>query len=123
MTQSDGAQRGTIALDGTRLRELRRQHGLSQETLADRAGLSLTTVARLESRPTSPCRGRFWAGSPPRSARSPKPSSVGTPGQSDEGQATARTSSAKDSSRCAGAPAFRTRLRGLRCQHNVGNHR
>jgi transcriptional regulator with XRE-family HTH domain len=58
MTQSDGAQRRTIALDGTRLRELRRQHGLSQERLADRAGLSLTTVARLESRPTSPCRGR-----------------------------------------------------------------
>jgi UDP-N-acetylglucosamine 1-carboxyvinyltransferase len=57
MTQSDGAQRRTIALDGTRLRELRRQHGLSQERLADRAGLSLTTVARLDQ-PTSPCRGR-----------------------------------------------------------------
>ena len=58
MTQSDGTQRRTIALDGMRLRELRRQHGLSQETLADRAGLSITTVARLESQPTSPCRGR-----------------------------------------------------------------
>ena len=58
MTQSDGARRRTIALDGTRLRELRRQHGLSQERLADRAGLSITTVARLESQSTSPCRGR-----------------------------------------------------------------
>jgi transcriptional regulator with XRE-family HTH domain len=35
---------------------LRRQHGLSQEKLADLAGISLTTVARLERQPTAPCR-------------------------------------------------------------------
>jgi|HubBroStandDraft_2_1064218.scaffolds.fasta_scaffold104512_1 hypothetical protein len=32
-------------LDGQRLRDLRRQHGLSQGALADQAGISLTTVA------------------------------------------------------------------------------
>jgi DNA-binding Xre family transcriptional regulator len=48
----------TTILDGQRLRQLRRERGLSQERLADRAGLSITTVARLESQSTSPCRGR-----------------------------------------------------------------
>jgi transcriptional regulator with XRE-family HTH domain len=56
VTQPGRAQRWTTVLNGTRLRELRRRHGLSQEKLADRAGVSLTTVARLESQPTSPCR-------------------------------------------------------------------
>ena len=44
------------AIDGQRLRRLRRQHGLSQEALADRAGISLTTLARLERQRRSPCR-------------------------------------------------------------------
>lgn len=48
----------TFVLDGLRLRQLRRQRGLSQEELADRAGVSVTTVARLERRPIAPCRGR-----------------------------------------------------------------
>jgi anti-sigma regulatory factor (Ser/Thr protein kinase)/DNA-binding Xre family transcriptional regulator len=48
----------TIVLDGTRLRHLRRLRGLSQEKLADRAGISITTVTRLESQQCSPCRGR-----------------------------------------------------------------
>ena len=56
MTQPSRTQRWTTVLNGTRLRELRRQHGLSQEKLADRAGVSLTTVARLESQSKSPCR-------------------------------------------------------------------
>jgi DNA-binding XRE family transcriptional regulator len=43
-------------LDGQRLRDLRRQHGLSQGALADQAGISLTTVARLERQHRSPCR-------------------------------------------------------------------
>jgi DNA-binding XRE family transcriptional regulator len=51
----------TTVLDGERLRQLRRQHGLSQERLADRAGVSLTTVARLERQPCSSCRGRTLA--------------------------------------------------------------
>jgi DNA-binding XRE family transcriptional regulator len=44
------------AIDGQRLRCLRRQHGLSQEALADQAGISLTTLARLERQRRSPCR-------------------------------------------------------------------
>jgi transcriptional regulator with XRE-family HTH domain len=48
----------TFVLDGQRLRHLRRQRGLSQQELADHAGLSLTTVARLERQKAAPCRGR-----------------------------------------------------------------
>jgi transcriptional regulator with XRE-family HTH domain len=48
----------TFILDGQRLRLLRRQRGLSQEELANRAGISLTTVVRLERRACAPCRGR-----------------------------------------------------------------
>lgn len=55
------AGRWTTVLDGQRLRHLRRQHGLSQEELAERAGLSLTTVARLEREHRSPCRTRTLA--------------------------------------------------------------
>ena len=44
------------AIDGQQLRRLRRQHGLSQEALADQAGISLTTPARLERQRRSPCR-------------------------------------------------------------------
>jgi transcriptional regulator with XRE-family HTH domain len=49
-------QRWTTVLDGQRLREMRRQRGLSQEQLADLAGISLTTMARLERQDRSPCR-------------------------------------------------------------------
>ncbi len=51
----------TTALDGSRLRQLRRRRGLSQEQLADQAGLSLTTVARLERQLRAACRGRTLA--------------------------------------------------------------
>jgi transcriptional regulator with XRE-family HTH domain len=50
------AQRWTTALDGLKLRQLRRQHGLSQEKLADRAGTSPTTMARLERQHQARCR-------------------------------------------------------------------
>ena len=53
-----GMQRWTTSLDGGRLRALRRQHGLSQERLATHAGISLTTVRRLEVQPAAPCRSR-----------------------------------------------------------------
>jgi DNA-binding XRE family transcriptional regulator len=43
-------------LDGERLRQLRQQHRLSQEKLADLAGISLTTMARLERQDRSLCR-------------------------------------------------------------------
>jgi DNA-binding XRE family transcriptional regulator len=51
----------TTVLDGTRLRRLRREHGLSQEQLANRAAISLTTVARLERQSRASCRGRTLA--------------------------------------------------------------
>jgi DNA-binding XRE family transcriptional regulator len=51
----------TTVLDGERLRQLRRQRGLSQEKLADRAGVSLTTVARLERQRSPSCRCRTLA--------------------------------------------------------------
>lgn len=51
----------TTALDGPRLRQLRHQHGLSQEQLANQADLSLTTVARLERQVQAACRGRTLA--------------------------------------------------------------
>ena len=60
-TGSNTAQRWTTVLDGQRLRQLRRQHGLSQEMLADRAGVSLGTVARLERQSRPPCRCRTVA--------------------------------------------------------------
>ena len=44
-------QRWISVLNGHTLRRLRRQHGLSQEQLATKAGLSLATVARLERKP------------------------------------------------------------------------
>lgn len=45
-----------VAVDGARLRELRHQHGLSQERLAWKAGIDPATVARLERKPRSGCR-------------------------------------------------------------------
>jgi serine/threonine-protein kinase RsbW len=55
------AQRWTAVLDGERLRHLRRLHGLSQDKLADRAGISAATVARLERQPRPSCRTRTLA--------------------------------------------------------------
>ena len=52
------AQRWTTILDGRRLRQLRHEHGLSQDQLATQAGMSLTTIRRLERQPTAPCRTR-----------------------------------------------------------------
>lgn len=53
--------RWTTALNGPLLRQLRRQRGLSQEQLADRAGISLTTVIRLERQIRAACRCRTLA--------------------------------------------------------------
>jgi DNA-binding transcriptional regulator YiaG len=47
----------TFILDGHLLRQLRRQRSISQEALADRAGISLTTIVRLERQLRAPCRG------------------------------------------------------------------
>ena len=45
---SHPARRWFTIVDGHRLRRLRNQRGLSQEQLADRAGISPATVARLD---------------------------------------------------------------------------
>ena len=55
---TDPGRRWFTILDGHRLRDLRRQRGLSQEQLAARAGISPATVARLERQPAAPCRSR-----------------------------------------------------------------
>jgi transcriptional regulator with XRE-family HTH domain len=52
------ARRWTTVVDGVRLRHLRHWQGLSQEQLADRAGISLSTIRRLERQPSAPCRTR-----------------------------------------------------------------
>jgi len=45
---NSAGRRWIVIIDGQRLRQLRRQHGLSQETLADRAGISVATIGRLD---------------------------------------------------------------------------
>ena len=59
--ERSGAQRWTAVVDGKRLRELRRQRGIAKEELAGRAGISLTTVARLERQECAACRTRTLA--------------------------------------------------------------
>lgn len=51
-------ERWFTVVDGRRLRRLRNQRGLSQEQLATHAGISLTTLRRLERQPAAPCRSR-----------------------------------------------------------------
>jgi DNA-binding XRE family transcriptional regulator len=51
----------TTVIDGQRLRELRRECGLSRESLAWKAGLGITTVGRLERQSRPPCRTRTVA--------------------------------------------------------------
>jgi DNA-binding XRE family transcriptional regulator len=50
-----------LVADGQRLRQLRRESGLSQEMLADQAGISRTTIGRLERQGGRSCRGRTLA--------------------------------------------------------------
>jgi DNA-binding XRE family transcriptional regulator len=50
------ADRWFTVLDGTRLRQLRHQRGLSAAELAGKAGVGLSTVVRLERQPWGSCR-------------------------------------------------------------------
>jgi serine/threonine-protein kinase RsbW len=54
-------QRWIISLDGQRLRQLRRKHGLSQAGLAGRAGVSVSVISRLERHACGSCRSRTLA--------------------------------------------------------------
>jgi transcriptional regulator with XRE-family HTH domain len=57
-TPTRPSQRWTATLDGRRLRRLRRQHHLTQDQLATKAGISTGTVARLERTPRINCQSR-----------------------------------------------------------------
>ena len=48
-------------VDGTRVRHLRRQRGLSPAELAGQAGIGLSTVLRIEHQPGRFCRTRTLA--------------------------------------------------------------
>ena len=54
-------QRWFTVLDGARLRQLRRQRGLSAAELAGQAGVGRSTVIRLERHPQRSCRTRTLA--------------------------------------------------------------
>ena len=47
LSPARSADRWFAVLDGVRLRQLRRQHGLSAAELAGKAGVGLSTVTRL----------------------------------------------------------------------------
>ena len=55
------AGRWFAVVDGARLRQLRRQHGLSPAELAGKAGIGLSTVTRIERQPQRSCRTRTQA--------------------------------------------------------------
>jgi DNA-binding XRE family transcriptional regulator len=55
------ARRWYVFADGRRLRRLRREHCLSQQALAGRAGISEVTISRLEQQDRASCRGRTLA--------------------------------------------------------------
>ena len=48
-------------VDGRHLRDSRSQHGLTRAQLASKAGISVTTIARLERHPRTRCRSRTLA--------------------------------------------------------------
>jgi len=58
---TSSANRWLIVVDGERLRQVCRQHGLSAAELAGKAGIGLSTVTRLERQPGRFCRTRTLA--------------------------------------------------------------
>ena len=71
--------RWLIVVDGARLRQLRRQYGLSPAELAGKAGIGLSTVTRLERQRRRSCRTRTLArlaaalGQPPATLTAAQP--------------------------------------------------
>jgi hypothetical protein len=57
-----GSHRWIPILDGQRLHHLRLLNGLSREKLADQAGISTATIAKLERQPSPPCHRRTLVG-------------------------------------------------------------
>ena len=57
--------RWTVFIDGQHLRDSRTQNGLTRDQLASKAGISVTTIARLEGHSRTRCRSRTLAASPP----------------------------------------------------------
>jgi len=55
------AQAWYIVINGHQLRQLRRDHGLTRAELAGKAGISVSTLARLERVPHASCRTRTFA--------------------------------------------------------------
>ena len=51
----------TTVIDGRRLRNLRGEHGLTREQLAGKAGISATTIGRIERHQRGSCRSRTLA--------------------------------------------------------------
>lgn len=58
---TDASRRWMVTVDGQRLRQVRRQHGLSRQALATAAGISTATIGRLERQEWPSCRGRTLA--------------------------------------------------------------
>ena len=61
LSPTSRAQRWFTVVDGARLRQLRRQCGLSAAELAGKAGVAQSTVTRLERDQQCPCRTRTLA--------------------------------------------------------------
>ena len=61
LSPAHASGRWFAVVDGARLRQLRRQHGLSPAELAGKAGIGLSTVSRLERQPRRSCRTRTLA--------------------------------------------------------------
>lgn len=55
------ASRWTALIDGHHLRNARSRHGLTRDQLASQAGISVTTIARLERHRRIRCRSRTLA--------------------------------------------------------------
>ncbi len=61
LSPAHASGRWFTVVNGTRVRQLRRQHGLSPAELAGKAGIGLSTVTRLERLPQRTCRTRTLA--------------------------------------------------------------
>lgn len=66
-----------VTVNGHRLRQLRRDHGLTQAELAVKAGIGLTTLARLERLPRTSCRSRTFVRLATALGEDPRSSTLG----------------------------------------------